>query len=911
MDQRFEFQQSFLRVAAAAAIAGAGYTAGAILPAALVHAEPSGGGSDSRTSSSGGTSDKHHVSGGADSDSASKTSQNSQTRAKVGEAGAGGAAPGSSSSKDRASGGPGSPGASKDDKNGPVGAKVGAPNAAREARNEGSSDVAGVGVTAFRKDTPGVGVLGSAASAAAVQPSEKSGRGLGTGPKSSDRSAVPAEKADEAQTTNIGAGYGAVSSAVVAARRDALAATAESGSADSTENLRGRSTQHVAAPDTVERKIESKALHLDGVESKAPAALAVTKPAVTMSAVIKDNAKPVMVSAPQGTVAQAPVAASEMVSASPAAEVLVPVAPVRPLPIQPSAPLPAPLAPPAPSGVATATASTAPGTRKRAESSGDSVVQPDKERVLILGIDGVRLDKVLEADTPNIDRLMREGTTGPSNLRGHLSLSNPSWTTQLTGVWDDKTGLSSNTFTPETYEKFPSVFTHIETAKPDLRTSSISNWGVIRDISKSGTKPADDVKYFSDDDPTYAPSGRQVADETVKRIRNGDSDFILSYDQQVDAAGHGYGADSPEYTRAIERVDENIGKIMDAIRERESTTGEKWTVILTTDHGHNPEGYISDHGLQSPNETSTFTIVRGKDFGPGEVNPQFSNADTTPTILKTLGVPLSPNFDGVDLRTLRDHALKPSDLETAIRDIINTNHDPDLLTAIRLDFRYFANFILENNHELLDTIVSAPAQLADKLAQARIPVISQVAHFVATVLRVASPAVAGAINIINSGASRAIQLIGAAVIGTANLLNEGITRGMQLADTVADASIPVISPAAAFVAATLKTIGTVVTGVTNLFNDSAAGAIRLIADANIPLISPGAAFVAATFQSFLKAAGTVATGAKDLRSALITALSQTIGWLTGVQPSPPSTAPTPQQSPNNQTSTPQSEPNAA
>lgn len=144
----------FLRVAAAAAIAGAGYTAGAILPAALVHAEPSGGGSDSRTSSSGGTSDKHHVSGGADSDSASKTSQNSQTRAKVGEAGAGGAAPGSSSSKDRASGGPGSPGASKDDKNGPVGAKVGAPNAAREARNEGSSDVAGVGVTAFRKDTP-------------------------------------------------------------------------------------------------------------------------------------------------------------------------------------------------------------------------------------------------------------------------------------------------------------------------------------------------------------------------------------------------------------------------------------------------------------------------------------------------------------------------------------------------------------------------------------------------------------------------------------------------------------------------------------------------------------------------------------------------------------------------------------
>lgn len=887
MDQRFVFQQSLLRVAAAAAIAGAGCMAGAvILPGALVNADPSGGGSDSSASSPGSTSDKHHTSDGVSS--GASNNKKGLTHAKTGVAGAG-AASGFSPSRDSS---PSSASSSSVGDDRPTGTKG-------RVGDERRPGVASADATASGKSAVLAGTASGSAQTTTVRSEGKMSRSSAVVPKSIDRSATSDQEAGEAHTGNAGVGRDAAFSTVGAGSGDAAVTAVGSGDA---KKLRGRSVRTESVNSgSVEGGAEAKVSHPDLTKRLAPVG-----PAVTKSAAAKAGTESVSVSPVQATTMQAPVAVAKMVSAptAAAAEVLAPVAPLRPAPLPPAAPLPPPLAPSAPSGATTTTTSAAPGTRKRSESSGDSVVQPAKKKVLTIAVDGANLDKILKANTPNIKELMKEGTTGPSDLRGHMTLSAPSWTTHLTGVRDDKHGVSDNVYTDEPYKKYPTLFTHIETAKPELKTSSISNWPTMRDISGSGDKPADNVRYFHDEDPTYARSGKQVADETVERIRNGD-DLILSYDQQVDMAGHDYGADSPEYTSALERVDANIGKIMEAVRQREKETGEKWTVILTTDHGHTPEG---GHGGQSTDETSTFTVARGADFGPGEVNPRFSTVDTTPTILKTLGVPLSPNFDGVDLRTLRNHALKPADLETAIRDIINTNHEPDLLTTIRLKARYYFSGVVG----LVDQFLfRGDLSLIDVAARMRMPVISTVAPFVATVLKIISPVVTGAMNLLDGGISRAAQLAGKVVTGAVNLLGGVVSHGMQLADTVAGANIPIISPAAAALATTLRAVGTIVSGAANLFNDGVAGAIRLIVDANIPIISPVAAFIAATSETILKAVGTVVAGAKDLRGALITTLRETIGWLTGVQPDSPSTAPAPPKDPSDRITTRQPEPIAA
>ena len=77
--------------------------------------------------------------------------------------------------------------------------------------------------------------------------------------------------------------------------------------------------------------------------------------------------------------------------------------------------------------------------------------------------------------------LMNTSTTSAPSIVGHTTISNPSWTAILTGAWDNKTGVINNVYTPWTYDRWPSVFTQLETANPDpnIRTKAIADWDVI------------------------------------------------------------------------------------------------------------------------------------------------------------------------------------------------------------------------------------------------------------------------------------------------------------------------------------------------------------------------------------------------------------------------------------------------
>lgn len=77
---------------------------------------------------------------------------------------------------------------------------------------------------------------------------------------------------------------------------------------------------------------------------------------------------------------------------------------------------------------------------------------------------------------------------------------------------------------------------------------------------------------------------------------------------------------------------------MDAVAARELATGEDWTVIVTTDHGHQ-QSVGFGHGFQSPNETSSFVIfdLAGDSANDGKQNLNYSTVDVTPTIVNLFG----------------------------------------------------------------------------------------------------------------------------------------------------------------------------------------------------------------------------------------------------------------------------------
>ena len=319
------------------------------------------------------------------------------------------------------------------------------------------------------------------------------------------------------------------------------------------------------------------------------------------------------------------------------------------------------------------------------------LADPSTQHVLVIGVDGTNLSRILaDPENENFLKLMGTSTTAAPSIVGHTTISNPSWTAILTGVWGERTGVINNVFTPWTYDEFPTLFNQLEALPSDVDTTAIGDWDVINAIAGAGSDGADQNLYVPqlEGDTNWLATDDRVADLTIGAIEDTDAtapSFLFSYYVGVDENGHMYGGASPEYAAAIENMDDNLGKIMDTVALREINMNEDWTIIVVTDHGHQPQQGFG-HGFQSPDETATFVIADGPDFKDGYINQAYEIVDTTPTVVSLFGGTPRPGSDGVPLQSLGDGFL-PSDLKQALEAAIAQNKSPDLLTNLALSLR--------------------------------------------------------------------------------------------------------------------------------------------------------------------------------------------------------------------------------
>ena len=410
-------------------------------------------------------------------------------------------------------------------------------------------------------------------------------------------------------------------------------------------------------------------------------------------------------------------------AALPTSAALVPAAPVE-VPT-----LPAPTAPAAPaSAVPVNSAST--GRGRSASIVASAVAEPT--HVLLIGTDGTNMSKILEyaydEPTSGFRIVMDQGVTGTTSFVGHTTLSGPSWSTILTGAWDNKTGVFNNIFSPVPYNSWPTAINLIEYNEPEVDTAVIANWQYINDIAAAGGYPAD-VNDFVAFDTSWEDTDDLVAQRTIDLINTtsaSDSSFIFSYQVAVDEAGHEAGGDSPEYRAALINTSENIAAIMTAIDAWEAANpGQQWTVITTTDHGHQPQAGFG-HGFNSPLETSSFVIfdLEGDDSNDGQQNLGYSNTDITPTILNLFGIAQRSDFDGVPLQTKADGVVVPVALKQSITDALALYGFPDPITDFTLSLRtvvgavpYFLNGFVEDITGLLQGVVDQQIFVISTLAQ--------------------------------------------------------------------------------------------------------------------------------------------------------------------------------------------------
>ncbi|MEV4513455.1 alkaline phosphatase family protein [Dactylosporangium sp. NPDC049525] len=276
------------------------------------------------------------------------------------------------------------------------------------------------------------------------------------------------------------------------------------------------------------------------------------------------------------------------------------------------------------------------------------------DKTLVIGLDGLRNDKISAANSPNLWSLITGGLYGTSLLYTQpmaSTLSGPGWSTIATGAWPDKHGVTDNSFTGQRYGQYPDFLTRMEQVRPALSTFAAVDWAALG--TKGTFSPAIDGRVVLDGDAEgYTGNDARIADVAGRVLRQQNPDAAFVYLGAIDEAGHSSGAASAAYLAALARSDAQVGQLLSAVRSRATYAGERWLIEVATDHGHTDAG---GHGGTSIAERRTFVIANAPGIAAGQRPIDTRLADVAVTALGHLGVTVNPswNLDGRSLFAAR------------------------------------------------------------------------------------------------------------------------------------------------------------------------------------------------------------------------------------------------------------------
>ena len=267
-------------------------------------------------------------------------------------------------------------------------------------------------------------------------------------------------------------------------------------------------------------------------------------------------------------------------------------------------------------------------TRLRATASGRRL----SRRFIAVVIDGCRADRLLEADTPFIDRIRREGADYTNTATVYPARTVTAFSSMLTGAPPRAHGMSSN-FVPSLGVKCESIF-------DALRASGMSGKlvGIAHLVDAFGEEDVETVTAVTDND--------EIDEALAARARvvmeRDDPDLLVLQLLSVDQTGHARGSYNDEYLAKIEATDRIIAGFFDWCDR--SGYLEDATFAITSDHGQGIG--IGGHGHMSPSEVHVPCILWGRGVErTAPIEEPRSVMDIAPTIAYYLGA--QPPADSV------------------------------------------------------------------------------------------------------------------------------------------------------------------------------------------------------------------------------------------------------------------------
>jgi predicted AlkP superfamily pyrophosphatase or phosphodiesterase len=269
---------------------------------------------------------------------------------------------------------------------------------------------------------------------------------------------------------------------------------------------------------------------------------------------------------------------------------------------------------------------------------GSAAGQASDARVLVIGIDGVRVDMLARASTPTLDSLAAGGFFSDEAKTRVRTVSGPGWSSMLTGVRTAKHGVDSNDFSGNRYTEWPDFLTRLEGSRPELGTFAVLDWPPLGTTDSGGPLISDavDVKInFNGETDGYGPADSASVEAASGHLRSADVHAAFVYLGDPDVVSHDTDSFSPEYRASIERADAQVAALLDAVRSRSGYAGENWLILVSTDHGRNDAG---GHGGKSPSETTIFFLASGPPVQPGRTECPPEIVDVAATALAHMGM---------------------------------------------------------------------------------------------------------------------------------------------------------------------------------------------------------------------------------------------------------------------------------
>ncbi|MEU7280911.1 alkaline phosphatase family protein [Streptomyces sp. NPDC045431] len=304
-------------------------------------------------------------------------------------------------------------------------------------------------------------------------------------------------------------------------------------------------------------------------------------------------------------------------------------------------------------GAATAAVAATPAAAAPTLPNGTS-----QDKVLVVGMDGLRHDRTEAANAPHLKAMMANGTYGLSLLYANpmaATSSGPGWSTISTGVWPDKHGVKDNTFTGKNYGRYPGFLARLAQVRPALSTYAAVDWKAL-DTQGTVTPGADAKLVLDGDRDGYVAHDATITAETEAVLRDQNPDVLFVYLGNTDAVAHGSGT-GQKYLDAIAVQDAQLGRMLAAIKARPTYASERWTVIVTTDHGHVDAG---GHGGSSIEERRTFVLATGPGIAAGARPLDTRLVDVAATVFHQLGIVPDPAW-GLDGKPIQQRSTDPFD----------------------------------------------------------------------------------------------------------------------------------------------------------------------------------------------------------------------------------------------------------